>query len=31
MNFCDMVTTVSEAGLAMFDGPFTGLLFARDV
>ena len=31
MNFCDMVITVSEAGLAMFDGPFTGWLFARDV
>lgn len=30
-EFSDMVRTLSEAGLAMFDGPFTGWLFPRDV
>lgn len=30
-DFCDMVLTASQVGLAMFDGPFTGWLFSRDV
>jgi hypothetical protein len=30
-DFCDMVMTAAEVGLAMFDGPFTGWLFPRDV
>ena len=29
--FHDMVMTASEVGLAMFEGPFTGWLFSRDV